>query len=106
MDTQLVRGSLDMVLMSVLRSGEMYGLEITKAANLDTGGYFTLNAGSLYPALHRLERAGFLGSSERQPPRGGPAVRYYHLTDAGRAELQRRMDAYTRFDEAVRTLWS
>ena len=105
MDTQLVRGSLDMVLMSVLSGGEMYGLEITKAAGEGTGGYFTLNAGSLYPALHRLERAGFLSSSERQPPRGGPAVRYYQLTEAGRAELGRRRNAYQLFDQAVRTLW-
>ena len=106
METQLVRGSLDMVLMSVLRGGEMYGLEIGKAASQGTGGYFTLNAGSLYPALHRLERAGWLASEERPPPRGGPAVRYYRLTGAGMTELQRRMNAYRQFDSAVRTLWS
>lgn len=105
MDTQLVRGNLDLVLLSVLEGGEAYGLEIAKAAGEGTGGYFALNAGSLYPALHRLEKAGHLGSVGRQTPRGGPEVRYYHLTEAGRAELQRRRDAYVSFDRAVRALW-
>ena len=105
METQLVRGNLDLVLLSILEGGEAYGLEISKAAGQGTGGYFTLNAGSLYPALHRLERAGFLGSAERQPPRGGPAVRYYHLTEAGKADLKRRREAYVSFDQAVRALW-
>ena len=105
MDTQLVRGNLDLVLLSLLEGGEAYGLEISKAAGQGTGGYFTLNAGSLYPALHRLEKAGFLSSAERQPPRGGPAVRYYHLTDGGKAELKRRREAYVSFDQAVRALW-
>jgi PadR family transcriptional regulator, regulatory protein PadR len=105
MDTQLVRGNLDLVLLSILEDGEAYGLEISKAAGEGTGGYFALNAGSLYPALHRLEKAGFLGSVGRQPPRGGPEVRYYHLTDLGCTELQRRRDAYQTFDQAVRALW-
>jgi PadR family transcriptional regulator, regulatory protein PadR len=105
MDTQLVRGNLDLVLLSILEGGEAYGLEISKAAGEGSGGYFALNAGSLYPALHRLEKAGFLGSAERTPPRGGPAVRYYHLTDAGQAELSRRRAAYHSFDQAVRALW-
>lgn len=105
MDTQLVRGNLDLVLLSILEDGEAYGLEISKAAGQGTDGYFTLNAGSLYPALHRLEKAGFLVSAERQPPRGGPAVRYYHLTETGKAELKRRREAYVSFDQAVRALW-
>ena len=105
MDTQLVRGNLDLVLLSILEGGEAYGLEISKAAGQGTGGYFALNAGSLYPALHRLEKAGFLGSAERQPPRGGPAVRYYHLTEAGKSDLKRRREAYLSFDQAVRALW-
>jgi PadR family transcriptional regulator, regulatory protein PadR len=105
MDTQLVRGNLDLVLLSILEGGEAYGLEISKAAGEGSGGYFALNAGSLYPALHRLEKAGFLGVTERTPPRGGPAVRYYRLTLAGQAELGRRRAAYHSFDQAVRALW-
>ena len=65
-----------------------------------------VNAGSLYPALHRLERAGYLQAQETTPARGGPSVRTYALTDTGRAELRRRQDSYQSFDQAMRRLWS
>ncbi len=101
----LFKGNLDLILLSVLEGGERYGLEIGKEVGARTQGYFQLNAGSLYPALHRLERARWVQAEERQPPRGGPAVRYYQLTPAGRAELARRRDTYGRFDRALRALW-
>ncbi|ADV68257.1 PadR family transcriptional regulator [Deinococcus maricopensis] len=106
MDPTLVRGNLDLVLLSILEGGERYGLDISKEANTRTDGYFQLNAGSLYPALHRLEKHGWIQSQERQPPRGGPSVRYYTLTDAGRAELHRKRSAYDTFHAALRALWS
>jgi PadR family transcriptional regulator, regulatory protein PadR len=105
MDTGLVRGNLDLMLLTALDGGESYGLELSKEIASRSAGYFALNVGSLYPALHRLERAGWLAAEERQPPRGGPAVRYYRLTDAGRAELSRRREAYRTFDRAMQALW-
>ncbi len=105
MDANLFKGNLDLIVLSVLEGGERYGLEINKEVNLRTGGYLTLNAGSLYPALHRLERAGWVGAEERTPPRGGPKVRYYTLTLSGSAELARRRAAYDTFDHALRALW-
>ena len=105
MDANLFKGNLDLIVLSVLEGGERYGLEITKEVNVRTSGYLTLNAGSLYPALHRLERAHWVIAQERTPPRGGAKVRYYTLTDAGRAELAKRRESYRSFDEALRTLW-
>ncbi|WP_293913837.1 PadR family transcriptional regulator [Deinococcus sp.] len=101
----LFKGNLDLILLSVLEGGERYGLEIGKEVDARTGGLLTLNAGSLYPALHRLEKSGWVQAEERSPPRGGPRVRYYTLTAAGLAELARRRDAYVRFDSALRALW-
>ncbi|MBB5235168.1 helix-turn-helix transcriptional regulator [Deinococcus budaensis] len=105
MDLNLFKGNLDLIVLSVLERGGGYGLDITKRVNALTHGYFTLNAGSLYPALHRLERAGFLGAQEETPARGGPPVRTYTLTAAGRAELERRRASYDTFDRALRSLW-
>lgn len=105
MDANLFKGNLDLIVLSVLEGGERYGLEITKEVNARTGGYLTLNAGSLYPALHRLERSGWLSVDERTPPRGGPKVRYYTLNDLGSAELSRRRAAYDSFDQALKALW-
>lgn len=105
MELNLLKGNLDLILLSILESGEKYGLEITKEANARTGGYFDLNAGSLYPALHRFEKAGWVESDTRPPPRGGPSVRYYRLTSAGNAALQQKRRAYATFDDALRALW-
>lgn len=106
MDINLFKGNLDLILLSVLEREGGYGQDIAKRVNAATGGHITLNAGSLYPALHRLERAGYLASAQSVPARGGPPVRTYALTQAGRAELQRRQDSYHAFDVALRRLWS
>ena len=105
MEPNLLKGNLDLILLSILEGGQKYGLEITKEANTQTQGYFDLNAGSLYPALHRLERAGWVHSESRPPPRGGPSVRYYQLTPAGQQALIDKRRAYATFDDALRALW-
>lgn len=106
MDVNLFKGNLDLILLSVLERESGYGQDIAKRVHSLTGGQITLNAGSLYPALHRLERAGFLAATETQPARGGPPVRTYALTPAGRAELRQRRENYQSFDQALRRLWS
>lgn len=106
MDVNLFKGNLDLILLSVLEREGGYGQDIAKRVNALTDGQIILNAGSLYPALHRLERAGHLQATEAAPARGGPPVRTYTLTDAGRAELRRRQDSYQSFDQALRRLWS
>ena len=103
MDLQLLRGNLDLILLSVLEQEPGYGQDIAKRVDALTGGQIRLNAGSLYPALHRLEKAGFLGAA---PERAGAApVKTYQLTPAGRAELLRRRESYRSFDAALRRLW-
>ena len=105
MDLNLLRGNLDLILLSVLEREGGYGQDISKRVGALTGGEIRLNAGSLYPALHRLERAGFLTASSVTPARGGPPVKTYLLTDAGRAELSRRRESYRSFNHALRSLW-
>lgn len=105
MDVNLFKGNLDLILLSVLEQEGGYGQDIAKRVDALTQGQITLNAGSLYPALHRLERAGFLRASPTQSARGGPPVKTYLLTEPGRAELRRRREGYAAFDRALRSLW-
>ena len=105
MDVNLFKGTLDLILLSVLEREGGYGQDIAKRVQALTEGQITLNAGSLYPALHRLERGGFLSAADTVPARGGPPVKTYTLTDAGRAELGRKRESYHAFDLALRSLW-
>lgn len=105
MDINLFKGNLDLILLSVLEQEGGYGQDIAKRVNTLTGGQITLNAGSLYPALHRLERAGYLSAEQIANARGGSPVKTYALTAAGRAELTRKRESYHSFDRALRSLW-
>lgn len=105
MDVNLFKGNLDLILLSVLEQEGGYGQDIAKRVDSLTGGQITLNAGSLYPALHRLERAGYLSAAQTTTARGGPPVKTYALTAAGRAELARKRESYRSFDQALRSLW-
>lgn len=61
MNSKLFRGTLDTIILTMLRdNGKMYGYEITKSVKEKTNGEFKITEGSLYPALHKLERKGYL----------------------------------------------
>lgn len=96
-DLNLLRGHLDLILLSLIRGQAKYSLEISKLAAQHTGGYFDLKVGSLYPALHRLEKAGFL-RSEFQAARGN-TVKVYELTESGQKELDARKQDFQRFTD-------
>jgi DNA-binding PadR family transcriptional regulator len=105
-DPALLRGNLDLILLSVIGGRETYGLEIANRARMRTAGYFDFSVGSLYPALHRLERDGMVSSRSGTSPLTGAAVRFYRLTDEGRrAQVWRRRE-FRRFSKAVLTLAS
>ncbi len=69
----------------MIAQGPSYGYEIAQTVAGRSGGTFAMKEGSLYPALHRLERHKFLRSLWREAD--GRRRKYYELTDAGRAEL-------------------
>ena len=85
-----VKGSLDLMLMGVLRRGPTHGYAIIAALRERSDGEFDLAEGTIYPALHRLERAGLVGSSVEVAQ--GRRRRTYALTARGRKEflMQRR----------------
>ena len=95
---QWVHGFLDLCLLRILGRGREYGRGI--AAGLAEAGFGEVPGGTLYPALLRLEKQGFIGSS-RVPSALGPVRKYYELTRLGREETARRQAEWHSFRDAV-----
>lgn len=83
----LLQGTLDLLILKALALSEMHGLAISHRISQITGGTFAVKPGSLFPALHRMEEAGWLASSWGDSDNNRRA-RFYRLTPAGRRQLQ------------------
>lgn len=97
-DPQMLKGILAPLLLLLLDGHEDYGYSVV--TRLQAAGFAELTEGTVYPALTRLEKAGFLTSSLR-PSASGPARKYYSTTDSGRTEHQRLLAAWTELTQAV-----
>lgn len=95
MATLGVKGNLDLLLMGVLRGGPAHGYAIIAALRDRSGGDFDLAEGTIYPALHGLERRGLVASSIELAR--GRRRRTYALTARGRAEFAERRREWTGF---------
>jgi PadR family transcriptional regulator PadR len=79
---QLLKGTTPLLVLTVLRDGELYGYEIVQKVREKSGGTFAPSEGSLYPALHSLEADGALLAEWRESDKG-PRRRYYRITPKG-----------------------
>lgn len=84
--TNLLQGTLDLLILRTLALGELHGLGISRRIEQITKGTFQVKPGSLFPALHRMEEAGWLVSSWGASENNRRA-KYYRLTKAGRDRL-------------------
>ena len=98
-----LRGNTDTLLLALLELESMYGYQIVKEANRRSSGYFALKEGTLYPALHRLERDKLLESRWQETP-GGMRRRYYLITAKGRQALADRLKEWQRFSRAMNSV--
>jgi PadR family transcriptional regulator PadR len=98
---QWLRGVLDLCVLGALTHGESYGYEI--AQHLDAGGLGPVAGGTLYPTLLRLERLGLVETQWRDGT-GGPARKYYRLSDAGRGTLHASAADWAVFVDRVNAL--
>jgi len=90
---ELMKGSADSLLLHLLGQQAMYGYQIVKELEKRSQGYFKLREGTLYPALHRLERAGLiLGKWQKLP--SGRQRRYYYITNKGQRVLAEKMSQW------------
>ena len=106
MDTyerELLKGSTDCLILSVLSDHPTYGYELIREMETRSNGYFHFREGTLYPALHRMEKEGLLEARWDTIP-GGKERRYYHLTEAGHEALALRQGAWLDFSSAVRAV--
>ncbi len=83
---ELLQGTLDMLILQTLRSGPQHGYRISQSIRDGSNETFQVEAGSLYPALHRLEKRGWI-SSTWKTSENKQRAKYYRLTAAGRKQL-------------------
>ena len=79
---ELIKGSTDSLLLCLIGQQPMYGYQIIKELERRSQGYFKFKEGTLYPALHRLEKAGLITGKWQILP-SGRQRRYYYITDKG-----------------------
>jgi PadR family transcriptional regulator PadR len=96
----LLQGTLDLLILKALTSGELHGLGVSRRIEQITGGTFGVQPGSLFPALHRLEEAGWLASSW-QSSENNRRAKYYTLTKAGRRQLGEQTAQWNRIALAI-----
>ena len=102
-ERELKRGSLELIVLHLLSSGEAYGYEIVTKLSERTRGTLEITDGTLYPVLYRLERGGFVTVRWETPQRGVPR-KYYQLTPEGAAQLSRLSREWTTFANAMTRL--
>lgn len=98
--TDLLQGTLDLIVLKLLRAGPANGWDLTQSIQLVSKGALDVNYGSLYPALRRLEAKGWIkgrwGTSENNR-----RARFYELTAAGLKQLDTERQAWERFSHAL-----
>jgi transcriptional regulator len=100
MDTELLKGTLSLLILSLLTRSSMYGYEIAATVHRDTDGTFQWREGSLYPSLHKLQADGLIvGQWEEKET--GRKRRYYRITVKGRAALKEKLRSWTELCGAV-----
>jgi transcriptional regulator len=96
----LLQGTLDLVVLRLLRRGEMNGWDVTQAIRTVSSGILEVNYGSVYPALRRLEARGLVRGTWSTSDNNRRA-RYYQLTAAGRHQLDAERAQWERFAAAM-----
>jgi transcriptional regulator len=96
----LLQGTLDLLILKTLALEPLHGLGISRRIHQITQGAFTIKAGSLFPALHRLQQEGWIegtwGTSDQKR-----AAKFYQLTTAGRRQLQSERQSWEKVVLAV-----
>jgi PadR family transcriptional regulator len=96
----LLQGTLDLLILKALSSSELHGLGVSRRIEQITGGTFAVQPGSLFPALHRLEEAGWL-TATWQASENNRRAKYYRLTKAGRRQLGEETTQWNRIALAI-----
>jgi PadR family transcriptional regulator PadR len=100
---ELLQGTLDLLVLRTLRLGPQHGYGISQAIRAGSGEVLQVETGSLYPALHRLEKQGWI-QAEWKTSEHNQRAKYYRLTAAGRRHLDREHARWSRLSQAIARL--
>jgi len=104
--TELLQGTLDMLILRTLLFGPAHGHQIAKHIQRSTEDVLQVEHGSLYPALHRMERKGWIVAKWELAKERNREFKYYRLTPAGKKQLLREQSRWKQLAAAVATvLW-
>src|SRR5215472_13823491 len=98
--TEILQGTLDMLILQTLHWGPRHGYALSKAIRTSSGEILKVDTGSLYPALHRLERKGWI-AAEWKDSEVGPRLRTYRLTRAGKKQLLSERSRWEKLTTAI-----
>jgi transcriptional regulator len=98
--TDLMQGTLDLLILKTVAQGPIHGYGIVQRILVTSKEVLQVQQGSLYPALHRLERKGLL-KAEWKESGNGPMAKLYTLTAEGRRQLREEMAQWQRYASAV-----
>ena len=96
----LPQGTIDLLILKTLALGPLHGYAIAQRLQQTSRDVVIVQQGTLYPALHRLEKRGFL-SGEWKPSDTGRDAKFYRLTRAGRVQLEQQTAHWERLAEAI-----
>jgi PadR family transcriptional regulator, regulatory protein PadR len=97
---ELLQGTLDMLILQSLQWGPQHGYAISNAIRANSGELLQVETGSLYPALHRLEKQGWV-KSEWKLSEANQRAKFYRLTPAGKKQLLSERDRWSQMVEAI-----
>lgn len=100
MSLDLLKGTLDVLILKALSWGPCHGYGVSKAIRAATDGAFEVEEGALYPALRRLERRGQV-TAEWGRTDTGRRARFYRLSDRGRETLEEELATWGRYVDAM-----
>jgi transcriptional regulator len=98
--SDLLRGTLDLLILKVLTLEPMHGLGVSRRLEQITGGVFQVQAGTLFPALHRLEQKGYIEGEWRESENNRRA-KYYGLTHEGLQQLGEERENWAQIVSAI-----
>ena len=98
--SDLLQGTLDLLILRTLAGGSLHGWGVSKRIQLLSNDVLSVQQGSLYPALHRLEHQGWI-TSEWKDTELGRGAKFYVLTREGKQQLERELDSWKRLSSAV-----
>jgi len=100
LERELKRGTLEMVILKLLKERQMYGYELIAALDERGGPQFQIKEGTVYPVLYREEDAGYIEARWETTDRGVPR-KYYRLTESGTEQLAVLMKEWDEFSSAI-----